>query len=77
MSKRKRARLVYHQSYGKTNKEGYSIEIWNGERWGLDTFFPLLRRENADEDEENNFVHFSVLTKLHELDLQGYEITIL
>jgi len=70
------ARIMY-QKETDTEREGYNVEIWDNESgWGLDTFYPLVRREYAKEDEERNFVHFGIINKIRELKEYGYNVII-
>ena len=70
MKKERKARVIYRDG----DKEGYAVEILTEDGWGLDTFFPLVRREGANEDEEKNFVHFRILNKLRELKDLSYTV---
>lgn len=69
--KRKIARIMYI-----TNKEreGYIVELLCGKDWVMNSFFPLTRRENAEENEEKDFIHFSILNKINELQRLNYKI---
>ena len=67
------ARVVY---VNDDKKEGYKVETYMDGEWGLDCFCPLVRRENANEDEEKNFVHFSLINKIKQLNDLGYSIVI-
>lgn len=67
-----KARVKYYEDYN--GKEGYAVEIFSEDEWGLNTFYPLVRRDGAGEDEEKNFVHFGILNKISELKEFGYEI---
>lgn len=68
-----KARIVY---VNNEKREGYAIEtlIDGDEDWGLETFYPLVKREGADEEEEKNFLHFSFVNKLKQLSDLGYSI---
>lgn len=72
-----RARVKYYQDYN--GKEGYAVEICTErvafDDWGLDTFFPFVRREGAREDEERNFVHFGLINKIAQLTELGYKVS--
>ena len=68
-----KARVKYYTDYN--GKEGYAVEIRTDEGWGLDTFYPLVRREGANEEEEKNFVHFGIINKIAELEILGYSVT--
>lgn len=69
----KYANITYRNNYN--GKEGYTVEVKGSDgEWGLDSFYPLVRRENHNDDEEKNFVHFSIINKIHELQELGYKI---
>ena len=68
----KKANVKYYENY--YGQEGYAVEILNDGSWGLDTFFPCVRREGADEGEDKNFVHFSLINKIAQLNRLGYQI---
>ena len=70
----KKAKVQYHENY--YGQEGYAVEIFSDDDWGLDSFFPCVRREEADEDEGKNFVHFSLINKIAQLNRLGYQIEI-
>lgn len=71
------ARIYYHSGKGRIPTEGYEIRIKGADGyWGMDKFFPLVRRENADPEEEKNFVHFSILKELAELEVFGYKVSL-
>ena len=71
----KKARIIY-EGIEITNREGYRIEIMVDGEWGTNSFFPLVRRENASDEEDKNFVHYSIINKIKELHQLGYEISI-
>ena len=72
-----KARVKYYKDYH--GQEGYAVEICTERQtfdsWGLDTFFPLVRREGANEEEEKNFVHFGLINKIAQLNDMGYTVT--
>lgn len=70
-----KARVKYYADYN--GREGYAVEIHSEGEWGLDMFFPCVRREGADEDEEKNFIHFSLINKISQLTELGYKISFL
>lgn len=72
----KLARIKY-ESGSDVWGEGYRVEILTDDGWGLDTFYPLVRREGADENEEKNFVNFGILTKIEELRMLGYKFSVM
>lgn len=67
----KKARVKY---VNDDRKEGYAVELFLDGEWAFSSFYPLVRRENANEDEEKNFVHFSLINKISELQELGYKI---
>ena len=68
-----KARIKYEENFN--GKEGYAVEIFSEGEWGLDTFYPLVKREGASETSEKNFIHFAVLNKLAKLNELGYKIS--
>ncbi len=72
MAKRKLyARLRYCKK--EDGREGYSIEVRSGNgEWGLDTWFPLFARDGGNG--QTDYVHWSILSKLNNLQQLGYEI---
>lgn len=68
--KTKKARIKYCEDFD--GQEGYAVEIFTNGEWGLDSFYPLVKR---DEHEENNFVHYSLINKIHELSDYNYKIS--
>lgn len=72
-TKMKYANITYRKDYN--GQEGYTVEIRDSDgEWGLDSFFPLVRRENADQEEEKNFIHFGMINKISELQYLGYKV---
>jgi hypothetical protein len=67
----KKARIRYINT---EEREGYIVELMTEEGWDFSKFFPLVRRENAREEEEKNFVHFSLLNEIRELNEYGYKV---
>ena len=65
-----RAQLRYHKQ--DDGREGYAINIFSDGEWGLDSWFPLVAREGGDG--ETDFVHWSILNKLSQLQNLGYDI---
>lgn len=41
---------------------------------GIKFFLPLVRRENAREEEEKDFVHFGILSTINELQKLNFRI---
>lgn len=68
-----KARVKYQKNYN--GREGYTVEINVDGEWGLDSFYPLVKREGANEDEERNFVHYGIINKIAELNNLGYTVT--
>jgi hypothetical protein len=71
-----KARVRYCREYN--GQEGYAVEIYTERQsfddWGLDSFFPLVRREGADKEEERNFVHYGLINKISHLRDLGYTV---
>lgn len=73
MAKRKLyARLRYHKH--EDGREGYAIEIRSNSNddWGLDTWYPLVPKDGGNG--ETDFIHWSILSKLGDLQRLGYVI---
>lgn len=70
-----KARIEYCPSYN--DKEGYIVEIYVNGEWSFDSFFPLVRREKATTSENCDFVHYSILNKIRDLQELGYTISII
>ena len=68
--KTKKARIRYCEDFN--GKEGYAVETFTDGEWGLDTFYPLVKR---DDHEENNFMHYSLINKIRELYDWGYKVS--
>lgn len=72
-----KARVRYCKDYN--GQEGYAVEICTERQtfddWDLESFFPLVRREGADQDEDRNFVHFGLISKISQLNDLGYTVT--
>ena len=68
------ARIYYHNGKTQLKKEGFEIRIKGADGlWGMDKFFPLYCLNGQDE---NNFIHFSVLTHLDNLRALGYKVNL-
>lgn len=67
-----KARITYTADF--IGKEGYRIDIDAGDGWEFDSFCPIVRRENASENEAAYFVHVGILNKLAALKKLGYSI---
>lgn len=68
----KKARVKYCEDF--RGEEGYVIEILIDGEWDLYSFYPLVRREGAKEDEEKKFVHLALINRILELQTLGYTI---
>ena len=71
MKEEKIARIRYIKN---EEREGYLVEILSDNEWGLNSFYPLVRRENAREEEEKDFVHFGILSTINELQKLNFRI---
>ena len=71
--KPKKARIKYCKDFN--GQEGYAVEVFTDGEWGLDSFYPLVKRDGADDNEENNFVHYSLINKIRELYDWGYAVS--
>ena len=71
MKNEKIARIRYIKN---EEREGYLVELLGGNEWGLNSFYPLTRRENATEKEEKDFVHYGILNTINELQQLNYRI---
>ena len=61
MEKRK-ARVRYTTEIG--GREGYAIEIYSDNEWGLDMFYPIIASQ----------LHWTIISKLSHLKDCGYDI---
>lgn len=69
-----KAKIQYEADHN--GKEGYAIKVNGADgEWGLDSFYPLVRREGANPDEERNFIHFGIVNKIAQLLDLGYSVT--
>ena len=71
MKNEKIARIRYIKN---EEREGYLVELLDDTEWGLNSFYPLVRRENAREEEEKDFVHFGILSTINELQKLNFRI---
>lgn len=73
-----KARIRYYRNYN--GREGFAVEICTERNtfddWGLDSFYPLVRREKANEYEERNFLHFGIINKITQLIDLGYTVSL-
>ena len=69
-----KARIRYEMN---GDREGYAIHIKDLEtgEWGLESWFPLVAKEGGNG--ENNFIHWTFLVKLNELQTFGYDIDLM
>ena len=72
----KKARITYHENYPPFG-EGYAIEIENAGEYDLDSFFGLQHCLIDQTNDERNFIHYSILNKIKQLQELGYEVKIL
>ena len=69
---KKFASINYHKDYN--GREGYTVEIMDSKgEWGLDSFFPLVEMK-SEIPQTKNFIHFSILKKISELQQLGYTV---
>jgi len=54
-------------------REGYAINIYDNGEWVLDSWYPLVERKDHGNG-ESDYVHWSILCKLSELQNLGYDI---
>ena len=71
MASKMKARVRYVVQDGR---EGYAIESKVDGEWGLDSWFPLVKKEGVAE---TDFVHWTLLHRLSEVQKMGYDIQIL
>lgn len=66
-----KAQIRYHKR--EDGREGYAINILGHDgEWGMDSWFPLVEIDKVRS--EADFVHWSILKKLADLQYMGYEI---
>lgn len=70
--KKNQARISYTASF--MGQEGYLIETNNGNGYEVESFYTLVKRQ-TDKPEDSNYLHFSILNKIHLLIALGYTIT--
>lgn len=66
-----KARVIYKEV---NNQEGFAIELLNGDDWELYAWYPCAERKNANPGEGFDYLHWTVLKRLGELQDLGYEI---
>lgn len=62
MKTKKQARVIYN-----SDNDSFEIELLDGGTWELDCGYKC-------RFEENNWIHYSIITELKKLQLLGYEI---
>ena len=67
------ARLNYYKDYPPFG-EGYALEIFLDDEWQLDRFYSLQHCIIDKDSDEKEFIHFSILNRLKELQAWGYEV---
>ena len=72
---KKIARITYHKDEEK-NREEYRIELYDEEynEWGLDTAYQFRRCDKDAPDQDANWLHFDIVSKLLSLINNGYKI---
>lgn len=74
-AKKMQAQLRYHKK--EDGREGYAINILTDDGWQMDSWFPLVAKVGADaigKERETDYVHWSILRKLSQMQSYGYEI---
>ena len=73
MAKKKmKAQVRYQEMDGA---EGYAINVTSGGDWELDKWFPLVKKEGGPDC--GDYLHYTFLFKLAELQEQGYDIDLI
>lgn len=75
MAKKMKAQLRFHKK--EDGREGYAINILTDDGWTMDSWFPLVAKIGADKvgaENETDYVHWSILRKLAQMQDYGYEI---
>lgn len=67
----KKARVRFEEREGQ---EGYKIEINTGDGWCFESWFPLVRKEGG---KATDFIHWSILAKLGQMQAQGYKLDLM
>ena len=63
----KKAKVIYNQK-----NDAYEIWINTGDGWGFSKSYKCRVRQGGEEPE---FIHFSIITSLAEMEQWGYKIT--
>lgn len=74
-NKKLKAQLRYHKK--EDGREGYAINILTDDGWTMESWFPLVAKVGADaigKENETDYVHWSILRKLSQMQSYGYEI---
>ena len=69
-------RIVERLRYDEPT-DSFVLEIWNEEyqEWGMCRAAKCVRRENAEDGEEANFVHYEILKQLAH-DCSVYDVRV-
>lgn len=65
------AQLRWHKK--DDGREGYAINILSDGEWCMDSWLPLVESKDHSNG-ETDYVHWSILHKLSQLQDHGYEI---
>lgn len=66
-----KARVIYKEM---NNRDGFAIELLDGDSWELYSWFPCTERKNANPEEGFDYLHWTILRELWGLQNLGYEI---
>ena len=72
-----KARLKYYEEYSSHCKDGYALELNSDGEWGLSHFWRCVRHSKQTENDEAEFIHFTVLTEVEKCLALGYEVEFL
>lgn len=67
---KKKARIIYNEEH-----DAFDVEIQTKEGWNLEKRFQCVEAEKTPRANAN-FIHFSVLRKIRDLQYMGYEVKI-
>lgn len=73
-NKKMKARVTFQERDGR---EGFAIEIFTDNAWGLDTWFPCVAKIGAEAvgaENETDYIHWRILRKISEMQNAGYDI---
>ena len=74
MENGRQARVRFQNNNGK---EGFAVELLQEDGiWGLDTWYPCVERKDHG-DGRTDYLHWTILRKLSELQDLGYTVSIL